>query len=103
LKPFRGHNGGIMATVDGGKTWQRKNAGLAAFWAIRDMQFLDEKVGFLLVEVETGKTHVLRTMDGGENWKTIGKHHVALCAMSFVGPNQGWVVGPSGCIFHYDM
>ncbi|NOZ22417.1 MAG: hypothetical protein GXP25_15155 [Planctomycetes bacterium] len=94
---------GILVTTDGGKTWEAKSAGLATYWGVPDMQWLDEKVGFLLVHVDTENTHVLRTMDGGDTWEVIGKHKIPLHAMSFVDANHGWVVGPAGCIFHYDL
>ena len=94
---------GILVTADGGKTWQAKSAGLATYWGVPDMQWIDAKVGFLLVHVETQNTHVLRTLDGGETWETIGKHKVPLHAMSFVDANHGWVVGSDGCIFHYNL
>ncbi|MEW6358933.1 MAG: YCF48-related protein [Planctomycetota bacterium] len=94
---------GILTTADGGKTWQAKSAGLATYWGVPDMQWLDTKAGFLLVHVEPDNTHVFRTLDGGDTWETIGKHKTELTAMSFVDPSHGWVVGPSGCIFHYDL
>jgi photosystem II stability/assembly factor-like uncharacterized protein len=102
LKPAR--SAGVLATSDGGKTWQPKNASLAPMWNVPDMQLLDEKTGFLLVSVETGKmTHVLRTLDGGNQWEIIGRHSVDLVAMSFIDANHGWVVGPNGSVFRYDL
>jgi len=102
LKPMR--STGVLATTDGGKTWEAKNASLATQWGVPDMQFLDEKVGFLLVSVETGAiTQVMRTMDGGSTWEIIGKHNVDLVAMSFIDANHGWVMAPNGCLFHYDL
>ena len=59
-----GHDGVILATNDGGRTWQRRDNGqdLDTVWF--DVLFVDEKRGFIAGAY--GK--LLRTEDGGQTW-----------------------------------
>jgi photosystem II stability/assembly factor-like uncharacterized protein len=101
MRPYLDGIGAMRFTADGGRTWQKRASKEDVKGTVADMQFLDERVGFLLIHVETGKSSVLRTLDGGKTWETLGVHHTDLAALCFVDPNEGWVVGEGGCIFHY--
>jgi photosystem II stability/assembly factor-like uncharacterized protein len=59
-----GHDGVIMATVDGGKTWQRQDAGHDLETVFLDVLFLDLDRGFAVGAY--GK--FLSTGDGGKTW-----------------------------------
>ena len=97
-----GHNGNIFYSNDGGASWQNKNINsIRPYWNINDMQFLDEKTGFLLVHVESGKNQVMQTRDGGSSWKVLGTHLLEISAFCFISPAEGWVIGAGGETFHY--
>lgn len=96
-----GHNGNILTTRDGGASWQKQSVNIRSYWNIIDMQFLDERIGFLLVHVESKKNQVMRTMDGGATWAIIGTHQTDIAAISFISATEGWAVGSRGCVFHY--
>jgi photosystem II stability/assembly factor-like uncharacterized protein len=59
-----GHDGVILATSDGGKTWQRRDSGSDLDTIFLDVLFLDAKRGFIIGAY--GK--FLSTLDGGETW-----------------------------------
>lgn len=101
MRPFQAHNGNILTSRDGGSSWQTQNVGIKTYWNILDMQFLDERIGFLLIHVGAKNSQLLRTLDGGATWNLFGTHHADLMAICFVSADEGWVVGSGGCVFHY--
>jgi photosystem II stability/assembly factor-like uncharacterized protein len=62
-----GHEGVIMATVDGGKTWQRQDDGKDDNSVFLDVRFLDSNTGFAAGAY--GK--FLTTSNGGKTWKPV--------------------------------
>ena len=94
----RGHNGGPLTSSDGGNTWGDQYAGIPTSQFQYDIEFLNEKDGFLLSE------HIMhRTSDGGKVWKTIGKFQADPLGLSFPKLDEGWVVGKKGFISHYHL
>lgn len=59
-----GHDGVIVATADGGKTWTRQDGGKDLETVFLDILFLDTQHGFVVGAY--GK--FLETTDGGKNW-----------------------------------
>lgn len=92
--------GKLAATNDGGKTWQPQDVGESV--AMLGLQFLDSKVGHVLVDRgEQGE--VVRTIDGGKTWFSLGKlrNPGELGGFSFPSRERGWVVGGRGYIEHF--
>ncbi len=100
LLPHRGHQGGPLATIDGGQTWTSQYAAVAGYAPLADLQFLSAQTGFLLAEGNRNEL-VLFTANGGKSWKTIGSLQPYSTALSFPVADEGWVVGPKGYIVHY--
>jgi photosystem II stability/assembly factor-like uncharacterized protein len=96
------HNGGPLATTDGGLTWASQYAGAGQNRPLRDIHFVDERNGFLLVGSNRPDV-VYRTSDGGAKWATIGQLPEGRTAMSFPAVDNGWVVGPEGYVVHYHL
>ncbi|MBI1847318.1 MAG: hypothetical protein HYR86_10145 [Candidatus Rokubacteria bacterium] len=93
------HTGGPLVSEDGGNTWTSQYAGLETFVPLLDISFLNENQGVLL----SGKA-VLRTVNGGKTWQTIGKMpSLTVTALSFPKIDEGWVVGEKGYIVHYHL
>jgi hypothetical protein len=69
---------------------------------LRDIHFVNERDGFLLVGSNRPDV-VYRTTDGGTRWATIGQLPEARTAMSFPAVDNGWVVGPEGYVVHYHL
>jgi photosystem II stability/assembly factor-like uncharacterized protein len=96
------HNGGPLATTDGGLTWASQYAGAGQNRPLRDIHFVDERNGFLLVG-SNGPDVVYRTSDGGAKWATIGQLPAGRSALIFPALDNGWVVGPGGYVVHYHL
>ena len=84
-----GGMGVILATEDGGKSWQHQLEA-AAGW-LSDVQFIDRSNGWAVGEYGT----VLRTQDGGTTW--IQMRNVPtpawLRGVHFIDERNGWAVG----------
>jgi len=61
----------IYRTVDGGASWreQFRNLDSAAFYDC--FTFLDARRGVVFGDAANGRTHVLRTVNGGEQWSLL--------------------------------
>ena len=100
LLPVRGHQGGPVATKDGGRTWNTQYAGIETYRPLKDMQFLNAQTGFLLAEANRNDV-VLATSNAGKSWKTIGNIEKYSTAISFPEADEGWAAGPRGYVVHY--
>jgi photosystem II stability/assembly factor-like uncharacterized protein len=96
------HNGGPLASTDGGLTWASQYTGAGQNRPLRDIHFVNERDGFLLVGSNRPDV-VYRTTDGGAKWATIGQLPEGRTAMSFPAVDNGWVVGPNGYVVHYHL
>lgn len=94
---------GIMKTTDGGKTWVTKfDSGKDVdpgddleYYALNynHLQFVSDKVAYLA----GGKTHdgatsgnMIKTIDGGETWKSLGLKTSQVTAFQFINEKTGF-------------
>ena len=77
-----GPNAEILATVDGGKTWNGQYRGPLK---VVGVQFVDDKHGWAV-----GEKGLLRTMDGGGSWQPISDQ--AFSTVQFVTRSIGWAI-----------
>ncbi len=96
-----GTGGVILHTSDGGATWEMQNGNMTD--TLFEIQFLDNLRGYAV----GWHGEVRRTDDGGATWlrkKTPFSNPqspaevVELTGLSFISPDEGWVVGN-----HYDL
>ena len=104
-----GSRGTLVATIDGGKTWQIKPQPTPD--ALRDIYFFDDDNGWLLCEANVyelksktdPRTYLMQTTDGGEHWKRINLLAVdvdaRLVRAVFSRGGRGWAFGEEGTIF----
>ena len=87
-----GDNGTILATTDGGATWNAQTTGTAE--SFNAVSFPDATHGWV---VGSG-TNILATTDGGATWNVqVGNAHDWLNAVSFPDATHGWAVCAGFC------
>ncbi|HLL75070.1 MAG TPA: YCF48-related protein, partial [Pyrinomonadaceae bacterium] len=103
-----GGNGALLATADGGATWQARIRPTAD--ALRDVFFVDQKTGWLVCERNVfalksdaeARSYLLRTTDGGESWSRVeptkDEPGVLLARVAFADSARGWVFGEMGAL-----
>ena len=84
----------VYKTTDGGTTWveQLNEANLAGNYYFRNIEFLNENIGFL----GTLNNDVFKTVDGGENWTVINNispNPAAICGLEAVGTSTVYGCG----------
>ncbi len=87
-----GWDGVILATRDGGRSWQRQESGTD--WDLMQVSFVDSHHGWVLGQDDEGEnTLVLATTDGGATWETRwhDTDHDGI-DMVFVDRRHGWMV-----------
>ncbi|MEA9412347.1 YCF48-related protein [Flavobacterium sp. PL02] len=78
------YEGIVFKTLDGGRTWNKSNGGLAVMHGgIDSMSFLSENVG-----VVSGRFGVKKTTDGGNTW--VGLSDNSFQKMQFLNKNIGY-------------
>ena len=83
-----GYYAAVYKTTDGGVTWneQVNSSELGGGFYFRNIEFIDENIGFL----GTLNGTFFSTIDGGESWNevtTISPNPVAICGLDAVGSN----------------
>ena len=103
-----GSKGTLLRTLDGGNTWQQRTASTED--VVRDI-FTDDQTGWLVCEVnayqlktnEDPRAYLMKTTDGGENWKRIeikGFDVDAILVRAVFSRNgRGWTFGEAGSIY----
>ena len=95
----------IIATSDGGVTWQAQDASPAGRHAdLEAVHFVDATHGWAVGGVSngiiTGNAVVLATTDGGATWRaqdaSAAGHDAVLNSVDFVDSAHGWAVGVGG-------
>jgi photosystem II stability/assembly factor-like uncharacterized protein len=104
-----GSKGTVLATVDGGKTWQPTTSSTDD--VVRDIFFVDQQNGWMVVEVnvyqlkgkEDPRSYLMRTTDGGEHWQRVNIKGVdvdaRLVRAVFSPHGRGWAFGEAGTIY----
>lgn len=88
-----GSNIAIVATVDGGMSWQTQTTGINAL--VSQVDFLDASVGFALANLG----YTLGTVDGGATWTIIGQNsaYSQSWGIDFLDAERGFcAIGPGG-------
>lgn len=85
----------ILSTADGGETWTVRHTGRwndSWCWKI---SFPSRRVGYVSVQTHEGKTHCLKTEDGGESWVELLVSPVAedTEGIGFATASLGWACG----------
>jgi len=80
--------GVILATTDGGSTWQIQNAA-AVMPPLNSVSFVNKDRGWAV----SNEGHVLTTTDAGANWTSSKPSPSSLFGVSFTDPNNGWAAG----------
>ncbi len=83
---IKGYYSSLYKTTDGGVTWteQIANGGLGGYFYFRNVEFIDENIGF--IGTLSGK--FFKTIDGGSTWNlvtNINPNPEAICGLDAVG------------------
>jgi photosystem II stability/assembly factor-like uncharacterized protein len=105
-----GGKGALLATADGGETWEARKSPVED--ALRDLFFTDAQTGwivcersiFMPMEKDESVSYLLKTTDGGANWKRVEVTHgpdvdIKLAGLRFADREHGWVFGELGALF----
>jgi photosystem II stability/assembly factor-like uncharacterized protein len=104
-----GSRGTLLRTLDGGQSWQSRSASTSD--QVRDIFFLDEQNGWLVCEAniyelktkEQPRAYLMRTTDGGNNWKRVELKGLdvdsILVRAVFSRGGRGWAFGEAGAIY----
>lgn len=104
-----GSKGTLLATEDGGRSWQSKPRPSAD--VLRDIFFSDELNGWVVCERNVydlktktdPRTYLMSTTDGGEHWNRVairGADVDARLVRAFFRPSgRGWTFGEGGVIY----
>ena len=104
-----GSRGTLLATTDGGKSWQAKPQPTED--AIRDVYFADEENGWLVCERniydlrsnDEPRAYLMKTGDGGEHWKRVNLRganvDARLMRAIFSRSGRGWAFGEGGAVY----
>ncbi|HEX6595562.1 MAG TPA: YCF48-related protein, partial [Acidimicrobiales bacterium] len=87
-----GWNGFILATTDGGESWEQQDSGTNA--ELTGVSFVDRNRGWAVGFNGT----ILSTRNGGETWSHQSSPGGDYLAVSFVDRTHGWAVGNCGVI-----
>jgi photosystem II stability/assembly factor-like uncharacterized protein len=104
-----GSKGTLLQTTDGGNTWKTRAASTDD--VVRDIFFIDDRNGWIVCEVnayqlktvEEPRAYLMKTTDGGENWKRIEikdfNIDAVLVRAVFTRSGRGWTFGEGGSIY----
>ncbi len=81
----------LMATTDGGRTWQVADRASAA---LTDIQFVTPAVGFAATAGRGACPALVTTTDGGHSWSPVPGAPSPL-SLDFLSASQGWLVARS--------
>jgi photosystem II stability/assembly factor-like uncharacterized protein len=89
----------ILATADGGASWETVYLGdNPGEWAWK-IQFVTTSIGFVSMEGPTPAGSVLKTSDGGRSWRRLAvEPGQSFEGVGFVTPERGWL--GSGATLH---
>jgi photosystem II stability/assembly factor-like uncharacterized protein len=82
----------ILATADGGETWQTRYTSTAVGQRAWKIHFANDRVGYVTTEGATAEGVVVKTTDGGANWRAIPvSSGRSFEGVGFVDADRGWV------------
>jgi photosystem II stability/assembly factor-like uncharacterized protein len=85
----------ILATTDGGESWQVRYTSPTSGQRAWKIQFANELVGYVTTEGSHPQGVVLKTTDGGTSWvPLLVSPDQSFEAVGFVDPDHGWVASP---------
>lgn len=90
-----GHDGTVLRTRDGGRSWQKIMVAGAETLDFRDVEAFDAETAVLLAIGPGEASRVYRTADGGETWQLALQNHDPrgfFDCMAFDG-RRGWLLG----------
>ncbi|WP_415326735.1 T9SS type A sorting domain-containing protein [Chryseobacterium sp. MMS23-Vi53] len=88
----KGGNGAVFKTTNGGTTWTQQIVSSATNQYYRNIEFLNENVGFL----GTLNNNFYKTVDGGATWQrvnNISPYPQAICGLDCVGTSTVYGCG----------
>lgn len=80
----------LLTTIDGGSTWKKKRIGRISY--PRKIVFVNQDTAFIAGDFGG----ILKTTDGGKNWKESFQHGNSYFDMFFTNENTGYVIGEDG-------
>jgi photosystem II stability/assembly factor-like uncharacterized protein len=87
----------VLATEDGGDTWQTRYLGSRAGERGWKIQFADALTGYVSIEGASPEGVVLRTADGGRTWeRRLVAAGLSFEGVGFVSPQRGWLGSGQG-------
>lgn len=98
-------NGRIYYSNDGGTTWTRRTGWVGdGVGAVRDLVFINEMIGYMARNTAGPAGYILKTIDGGENWKpmnyvtNLGVNRLGVVSEDFVMVAGEPTVAPDGLL-----
>ena len=89
----------VLATTDGGDTWQQRFVGSRlGEWGWK-ISFPTPLIGYVSLEREAGPMFFLKTEDGGQTWTELPFPNYNEQGIGFVTPGIGWVGGAGNPTF----
>lgn len=98
-----GHNGTIVATVDGGDNWASQTSGTTE--QLRGLFFLNQDTGWVVGGYSSGSLVVLKTTDGGDSWtdlETVIPEEAHLKEIQFTDADHGYALALSHIYYSAD-
>lgn len=82
----------ILATADGGETWQTRYLSAGVGQRAWKIDFASDRVGYVTTEGFSPEGAVLKTTDGGATWRAVVvSAGDAFEGVAFLDPDRGWV------------
>ncbi len=97
--------GYVYRTVDGGRSWDIQRPTNTNMF---EVFFVDRLRGWIAGDAQSGRNHLMSTIDGGETWQdaAFGSNATVITAIFFIDHETGWVGGKRGdnlpCIYRTD-
>jgi len=82
----------ILATTDGGETWQTRYTSTSVGQRAWKIHFASDRVGYVTTEGASPEGVVVKTTDGGATWRPVPVSAArSFEGVAFVDPDRGWV------------
>jgi hypothetical protein len=82
----------VLATADGGETWQTRYMSTDPGQRAWKIHFVDDRVGYVTIEGSSPEGVVLKTTDGGSTWRPlVVSPGLSFQGVAFIDAQRGWV------------